>query len=415
MRNPELTFATQDHIIATLPGRTEETWPDAAPYVRALRQNAAENGIRLFDIDDPAQGIVHVIAPELGLALPGLTLVCGDSHTCTVGGLGALAFGIGTSEIEHVLATQTLALARPKEMRITLDGSLGPGVSAKDVILHVIGRLGAAAGVGHAVEFAGQAVREMPVEQRLTLCNMGIEFSARFAMVAPDATVAAWLKGRPWAPAGADWDAALAQWETLHSDPDAVFDREERIDATQIAPQITWGTSPEHSIGINGRVPEPGGARAAAMARALDYMGLAPGMALEGLEVGSVFIGSCTNARLADLRAAGAVLRGRRVADGVRAMVVPGSRSVKRAAEAEGLDALFRDAGFEWREAGCSMCAAVNGDLVAPGTRCVATSNRNFENRQGRGARTHLASPAMAAAAAVTGRLTDVRRLGEVA
>lgn len=411
VRNPELTFATQDHIISTAQGRRDDSWADAAPYVRALRDNAANADIRLFDIGDPNQGIVHVMAPELGIALPGTTLVCGDSHTCTVGGLGALAFGIGTSEVEHVLATQTLVLKKPKTLRITINGAVAFGVFAKDVILYLIGRIGAGAGVGHAVEFAGEAVRAFPVEARLTLCNMAIEFSARIGMVAPDDLTFDYVAGRPYAPAGAAFDTALAHWRTLPTDSDAVFDREIEIDATDIAPQVTWGTSPQHSIGVDARVPEPRGETADAMTRAIDYMGLAPGTPIAGLPIDAVFIGSCTNARLSDLRQAARVARGRRVADGVRAMVVPGSTAVKSEAEAEGLDKVFIEAGFEWRESGCSMCVGINGDIVAPRQRCVSTSNRNFENRQGTAARTHLASPAMAAAAAVTGAITDVRRL----
>ena len=411
VRNPELTFATQDHIIATAPGRRDDSWAEAVPYVHALRENTANAGIRLFDIGDPNQGIVHVMAPELGIALPGLTLVCGDSHTCTVGGLGALAFGIGTSEVEHVLATQTLVLLKPKTLRVTIDGKLGFGVYAKDVVLHLIGRIGAGAGVGHAVEFAGETVRALSVEDRMTLCNMSIEFSARIGMVAPDDTTFDYVAGRPYAPKGADFDRAVDHWRGLPSDAEAVFDRDVAIDAADIAPQVTWGTSPQHTISIEGSVPAPSGAHADAMARALDYMDLAPGQPIAGMPVDAVFIGSCTNARLTDLREAARVARGRTVADGVRALIVPGSTSVKAEAEAEGLDRVFVDAGFEWRESGCSMCVGINGDIVAPGRRCLSTSNRNFENRQGTGARTHLASPAMAAAAAVTGHITDVRHL----
>ena len=412
VRNPELTFATQDHIIATLPGRHDESWADGTPYIRALRRNAGESGVRLFDLGDPSQGIVHVMAPELGIALPGLTLACADSHTCTVGGLGALSFGIGTSELEHILATQTVVLKRPKTMRVAVEGRLGFGVYAKDLVLHLIGTIGAGAGVGYAVEYAGPAVAALPVEARFTLCNMSIEFSARIGMVAPDETTFAYVEGRRFAPTGEDFDAACAHWRTLPSDPGATFDREVSIDAAEIAPQVTWGTSPQHTLRVDGSVPEPAGEHAEAMRKALDYMGLAPGTRLEGLPVDAVFIGSCTNARLSDLREAAKVVRGRRVADRVKAIVVPGSSAVRREAAAEGLDRVFREAGFEWREAGCSMCCGVNGDLVAPGKRCVATSNRNFENRQGRGARTHLSSPAMAAAAAVTGAIADVRRMG---
>ncbi len=414
VRNPELSFATQDHIVATLPGRDEETFPDAGPYVRALRRNAREHGIELFDLDDPRQGIVHVVAPELGLALPGTTVVCGDSHTCTLGGLGAVAFGIGTSEIEHVLATQTVAVRRPRTMRIAVEGRFGSGVSEKDLVLHTISRSGAAGGIGHAVEFAGAAVRALSVEARLTLCNMAVEFSARIGLVAPDETTFAYLEGRPYVPCGELWHAALESWRGLASDEDAVFDREVSIEADEVAPQITWGTSPEDTVAVTDPIPDPATLvpeRRARAENAQAYMGVRPGQCLEGLEIDKVFIGSCTNGRLSDLRAAAEVARGRRVAEGVRALVVPGSSAVKRAAEAEGLDRVFRAAGFEWRESGCSMCVAINGDLVAPGERCISTSNRNFEGRQGPAARTHLASPAMAAAAAVTGRITDVRRL----
>lgn len=415
VRDPELTFATQDHIVATSPGRDDTTFSDGAPYVRALRRNVAEAGITLFDLDDPRQGIVHVVAPELGLALPGTTLVCGDSHTCTVGGLGALAFGIGTSDIEHVLATQTIVLGKPRRMRVRVDGRLGFGVTAKDLILAVIAEVGAGGGTGHAVEYAGAAIAALSVEERLTVCNMSIELGARIGIIAPDDTVLSYLAGRPYAPAGADWERAVAAWRALRSDDEAAFDREVTLDAAGIAPQVTWGTSPQDAAPIDAPVPDPrsmGGERAASAARALAYMGLEPGTPLEGLPVQKVFIGSCTNSRLDDLRAAASVARGMRVAPGVAAMVVPGSTAVKRAAEAEGLDRVFAAAGFEWREAGCSMCCALNGDIVAPGERCVSTSNRNFEGRQGAGARTHLASPASAAAAAIAGRVTDVRKLG---
>jgi len=419
VRNPELTFATQDHIIATSPGRGDDTFPDGAAYVRTLRRNAAESGIALFDLGDPRQGIVHVVAPEQGLALPGATIACGDSHTCTLGGLGALALGIGTSEIEHVLATQTLLLRKPRRLAIAVEGRLGFGVTAKDLILAVIAELGAGGGNGHAVEYRGPAIEALSVEERLTLCNMSIELGARIGLVAPDETTFDYLQGRPYAPRGRDWEAAMAAWRALASDPEAVFDREVRLDASEIPPQISWGTSPQDCTGVDGRVPDPQALppdRKEAAGRALAYMGLTPGDPLEGLAIQQVFIGSCTNGRLSDLRSAAAVARGRRVALGVRALVVPGSTAVKLAAEREGLDRVFAEAGFEWREAGCSMCAAINGDVVPPGERCVSTANRNFQGRQGPGARTHLASPAMAAAAAVTGRITDVRRLaGEAA
>ena len=372
-------------------------------------------GVQLFDLGEPGQGIVHVMGPEMGIVLPGLTVICGDSHTCTNGGLGAMAFGVGSSESTHALATQTLRQQKPRRMRIRCDGRLAAGVTAKDLALHLIGRLGAAAGVGYAIEFAGPAVEALDVEGRLTLCNLSVELGARFGMVAPDETTIDWLRGRPYAPQGEAFEAAAAHWRTLASDADAAFDREESIDATAVAPTITWGTSPEHAIAIDGAVPDPARAATAtdreAWGAALDYMGLRANAPIAGTAVDWVFIGSCANSRLADLRAAAEVARGRRVAEGVRAWVVPGSENVKRAAEAEGLHELFVAAGFEWREPGCSMCVAANGEQVPPRQRSVSTSNRNFVGRQGPGARTHLASPAMAAAAAVTGRITDVRNL----
>jgi 3-isopropylmalate/(R)-2-methylmalate dehydratase large subunit len=380
-----------------------------------LRDRSAAHGIRFFDLGQDGQGIVHVMAPELGIVLPGVTLICGDSHTCTNGALGALAFGVGSSELTHALATQTLRQRRPKRMRVRIEGRPGHGVGPKDLILHIIGRLGAGAGTGHAVEYAGAAVRAMSIEQRLTLCNLSIEMGAKMGLIAPDETTYAYLAGRRYAPKGAAFDQAVGVWRTLPSDPDAVFDREEIIDAASVAPTITWGTSPEHAIGVDGLIPDPATDpdldRRAARRTALDYMGLEPGRPIAGTPVDWVFIGSCTNGRLSDLRDAAAIARGRRVANGVTAWVVPGSERVKRDAEAEGLDRVFRDAGFAWREPGCSMCVAANGERVPPGRRSVSTSNRNFVGRQGPGARTHLASPAMAAAAAVTGQITDVRRL----
>ncbi len=416
VREPGLTIAVQDHIIATAPGRSDETYPPGAPFVRALRRNAKDFGIRLIDIDDARQGIVHVIAPELGFTLPGTTFVCGDSHTCTNGGLGALAFGLGTGDVAHVLATQTLALQRPGTFRIRFDGRLGKGVSAKDMALRVMAHVVDGA-TGFAVEYAGAAVTALPVEGRLTLCNMSIELGARIGMVAPDDTTFAYLADRPLAPKGALWDAAVAHWRTLPSAPDARFDREVTLDVGALTPVITWGTSPAHAIAIDGVIPDPARetdpARREAMVRALAYMGLTPGTRMEDQPVDQVFIGSCTNARISDLRQAADIARGRNVAPGLRAMVVPGSTAVKRQAEAEGLDQIFRTAGFEWHESACSMCASVNADMVPPRQRCVSTSNRNYEGRQGREARTHLASPATAAAAAVTGRVTDPRRLME--
>ncbi len=370
---------------------------------------------RIFNLDDPRQGIVHVIGPEQGLTLPGMTLVCGDSHTSTHGALGALAFGIGASEVGHVLATQTLAQVKPKTMRIAVEGRLGAGVTAKDLILAIIAKIGAGGAVGHAIEYAGGAIRGLSMEGRLTVCNMSIEAGARAGMIAPDDTTIAYLDGRPFAPKGAEWERAVAFWRALPSDAGARFDREVALDAAEIAPMVTWGTSPEDATSIAGRVPDPASIadaeRRAAMVKSLDYMGLAPGTPISGIAVDRVFIGSCTNSRIEDLRHAARVAEGRHVVPSVRAMVVPGSGLVKRQAEAEGLDRIFRAAGFEWREAGCSMCVGMNGDLVASGERCASTSNRNFVGRQGKGARTHLVSPAMAVAAAVTGAFTDVRRL----
>jgi 3-isopropylmalate/(R)-2-methylmalate dehydratase large subunit len=415
VRRPDLTFGVLDHSVATTPGRTDATNPKGLPFAQGMRAGAERFGFRLFDLDDAEQGIAHVIAPELGLVLPGSTYACPDSHACTVGGLGAVAFACGTSELEHVLATQTVAMHKPKQMRITLDGRLRVGVTAKDVILHLIGRLGVAGGRGFVVEYAGDVARDLSVEARFTLCNMTIEFGARTGIVAPDDKALAYIAGRLLAPTGADRDTALVAWRDLHSDPGAVFDRELHVDCTTLAPQVTWGTDPSQVVGIDGVVPDPAAAepeRAGAIERAIAYMGLAPGTPVAGLIVDRVFIGSCTNARVEDLEAAAAVVCGRHVAARVRAIVVPGSMAVKRAAEARGLDRVFRSAGFEWHESGCSMCAGANGDLAASGSRSVATSNRNFENRQGPGVRTHLVSPAMAAAAAIAGRIVDVTQPG---
>jgi 3-isopropylmalate/(R)-2-methylmalate dehydratase large subunit len=416
VRRPDLTFSVQDHTVSTQPGRDDNTNAQSTPFLQAMRAGSARNGIRLFDIDDPEQGISHVVAPELGMVLPGATHAVPDSHACTVGGLGALAFGCGTTELEHILATQVIAIKRPKRMRIRVEGRLGPHVTAKDVALCIIAELGIAGGRGHAVEYAGAAVRAMSIESRLTLCNLAIEMGARSGFVAPDETTFAWLAGRPFAPQGAKWDAALAHWGTLASDEEAQFDSDVLLDCGDLEPQITWGTDPSQVVGINGRVPdqasvEPG--QEAAYRRALDYMGLTPGMEVAGLPVDRVFIGSCTNSRLPDLEAAAAVVRGRHVAPGMVAMVVPGSSSVKRQAEAAGLDAVFRAAGFFWGESGCSMCAGGNGDRGEAGERCVSTTNRNFEGRQGKGVRTHLVSPATAAATAIAGHIVDVRQLVE--
>jgi 3-isopropylmalate/(R)-2-methylmalate dehydratase large subunit len=412
VRRPDLSFATADHYVLTSPGSPAGDAEIAAMIASLGRATAAER-IAYFGVGDARRGIVHVIGPEQGLTLPGLTLVCGDSHTATHGAFGALAFGIGSTEVEHVLATQTLWQRKPRVMRITAEGRLGPGVAAKDLILAIIARIGAAGGVGHAIEYAGPAIRALSMDERMTVCNMSIEAGARAGMIAPDETTYAYLEGRPFAPTGERWLSALADWQALPSDPGAAFDRDVTLDAGAIAPTVTWGTSPQDALPITGRVPDPAAegdpARRQSMQRALAYMGLRPGTPLAGIPVDRVFIGSCTNSRLADLRAAARVVQGRRAQ--VPAWVVPGSGVVKRAAEEEGLDAVFTRAGLEWREAGCSMCVGMNGETARAGERVASTSNRNFEGRQGRGARTHLMSPAMAAAAAVTGRLTDVRRL----
>ncbi|WP_271300218.1 3-isopropylmalate dehydratase large subunit [Sphingomonas sp. CV7422] len=421
VRRPELTLAVPDHNLPTTPrvdavGRMLPIAdPESAQQLDALRRNTAEFGIDYIDATAAEQGIVHVVGPELGFTLPGTTLVCGDSHTSTHGALGALAFGIGTSEVEHVLATQTLLLSPSKTMEVRVDGTLGFGVSPKDVILAIMGRIGAAGGTGHVIEYTGEVIRAMSIEGRMTVANMSIEGGARAGLVAPDDVTFAYLKGRPMAPQGDAWEQAVAWWRSLATDAGATYDKRVVLDATDIAPALTWGTSPEDVVPITGVVPAPDSfadpAKRAAAQRSLDYMGLTPGTAMQDVAVQHVFIGSCTNSRIEDLRAAAAVADGRRVADGVRAMVVPGSGLVKRQAEAEGLDQIFTRAGFEWREPGCSMCLAMNPDKVPAGERCASTSNRNFVGRQGPGARTHLLSPAMAAAAAVTGHLADVRDL----
>ncbi len=413
VRRPEAQLAVADHAVPTRGRDRPIADPRARDQVALLAANAAEFGLRHLGLDNPGQGIVHVIGPELGFTQPGLTLVCGDSHTSTHGAFGALAFGIGASECEAVLATQTLRQTRARNMKVEITGRLSPGVTAKDLILEAVARLGSAGGAGHAVEYAGEAVRSLSMEGRMTLCNMSIEAGARMGLIAPDETTFAYLAGRPMAPKGADWDRAVAAWRGLFSDPDAVFERTLEIDAGSVAPRVTWGTSPDQSLPVDARTPDPAAAADEAAGlkarKALDYMGLAPGAPIAGLAIDHVFIGSCTNGRIEDLRAASAVVRGRRVADGVTALVVPGSGAVKRQAEAEGLDRIFEDAGFQWREAGCSLCVAMNDDRLPPGARCASTSNRNFEGRQGPGARTHLMSPAMAAAAAVAGRIVDVR------
>ncbi|HZR74264.1 3-isopropylmalate dehydratase large subunit [Bradyrhizobium sp.] len=414
VHNPELTFATPDHAISSAHGRAGTT-KVGLELLQGLRAETSASGITMFDVDQPGQGIVHVIGPELGLSLPGALIVCGDSHTCTHGGLGALAFGIGSSELAHVLATQALIQRRPKTMRVKFEGKMSAGVTPKDLILTLIGHVGAAGGTGYAVEYAGSAIRDMAIEGRLTICNLSIELGAKMGMIAPDEKTYEFIRGRRYAPKVEMWDRAVAAWRKLPSDADAVFDREVTIDVNRIIPQITWGISPEHVVGVDGHVPDPAEiadpGRRTAIETAIDYMGLKAGAPIAGTPVDWVFIGSCTNSRLSDLRAAAAIARGRKVAPHVRAWVVPGSETVKREAVAEGLDRLFTEAGFEWREPGCSMCLAANGEVVAPGQRSVSTSNRNFIGRQGPRARTHLASPAMAAAAAISGAIADVRTL----
>lgn len=416
VRRPDLTFATPDHCVSTLPGRTHETNAEAWRSLPALRAGCNDAGIRLFDLDAPEQGIVHVIGPELGLTLPGTLIVCGDSHTCTHGGLGAMAWGIGASEVAHVLATQAIIEQRPRTMRVWFDGVPPAHVAPKDMILALIARLGASGGTGFAIEYAGEAVERLSVEGRMTLCNLSIELGARIGMVAPDDATYVFLEHTAFAPEGDRWHDAVMYWRTLSSDADAHFDVELHLDTRTLAPQVSWGTSPAHTIAIDAPTPDPRDApdaeTGAAWRAALEYMGLQPGVPLAGTPVQRVFIGSCSNSRLSDLIAAASIAKGRHVAAGVEAWVVPGSRKVLRDAEAMGLDEVFRRAGFQWREPGCSMCVASNGETVAPGERCVSTSNRNFVGRQGPGARTHLASPAMAAAAAVTGVIIDVRTLG---
>lgn len=415
VHNPELTFATPDHAVSSAADRTTDTNPTGGKLLRDMRRRAFDAGIRLFDLGESGQGIVHVMGPELGLTLPGATIVCPDSHTCTHGGLSALAFGVGSSEVTHVLATQTIRQKKPRCMRLNFDGRLGPGVSAKDMILATIGRLGTAAGRGFAVEYCGSAIRTLGAEGRMTICNLSIELGAKIGMIAPDDITFEYIAGRRFAPKGALFDRAVAHWRSLPSDENAAFDAEHEIGVADIAPQVTWGTSPQDVIAISERIPdpahEPDPARRASKVAALDYMGLSAGRPIEGTPIDWVFIGSCANSRISDLREAARIARGRKVAAGVRAWVVPGSESIRQAAESEGLDQIFREAGFEWRAPGCSMCVAANGDRVPPGQRSVSTSNRNFVGRQGPGARTHLASPAMAAAAAVRGCIFDVRKM----
>jgi 3-isopropylmalate/(R)-2-methylmalate dehydratase large subunit len=414
-RVPQRAFATPDHYV---PSNSRDLASIADSEKRAmaeaLRQDSAAAGIAFFGLDDPRQGIVHVVAPEQGLTQPGMLIVCGDSHTSTHGALGALAFGIGATEVAHVLATQTLWQRKPKTLRVMLQGALSAGISAKDVILAIIARIGAAGATGHVIEYAGPALAALSMEARLTICNMTIEAGGRAGLIAPDATTFAYLHGRPFAPQGARWERAMERWRDLQSDPGATFDREVSLNLSDIDPMVTWGNSPEDALPINARVPDPANAASAerreTMLRAIRYMGLEPGMALTDVKIDRAFIGSCTNGRIEDLAAAAAVVRGRKVAPGVEAWVVPGSSPVKREAEARGLDRVFKEAGFQWREAGCSLCLGTNGDLVAPGQRCASSTNRNFVGRQGPGSRTHLMSPAMVAAAAVSGTLADVRR-----
>jgi 3-isopropylmalate/(R)-2-methylmalate dehydratase large subunit len=413
-RRPDLTVATMDHNVPT----TDRSLPIADPISKqqmdTLSRNCEEFGITLYDIHDKRQGIVHVIGPELGLTQPGMTIVCGDSHTSTHGAFGALAFGIGTSEVEHVLATQCLIQARPKTMEIRVDGKLGVGVTAKDVILAIIGKIGTDGATGYAVEYTGEVIRSLSMEGRMTICNMSIEAGARAGMIAPDEKTYAYVQGKPFAPSGADWDVALAQWKALPSDPGAVYDTVVTLHADEIPPHVSWGTSPGMVVPITGSVPKPesfaSDADRKAAERALEYMGLSGGTPMREIALDTVFIGSCTNGRIEDLRAAAAVVKGKKVNPRIRAMVVPGSFLVKEAAEREGLDIVFKEAGFEWREAGCSMCLGMNPDILQPGERSASTSNRNFEGRQGKGGRTHLVSPAMAAAAAIAGHLVDIRQ-----
>jgi len=413
VRQPLRTVATVDHNIPTTPRGTPITDPIAARQIEALQKNCREFGVPLFDMDSPEQGIVHVIGPELGVTLPGMTIVCGDSHTSTHGAFGSLAFGIGTSEVEHVLATQCLPQKKPETMQVHVRGKLAEGVTAKDLALGMIGQIGTDGASGHVIEYTGEAIRGLSMEARMTLCNMSIEAGARAGMVAPDETTFAYLEGRRFAPKGKDWEEAIVGWRTLSTDPGAKYERVLEIDATALAPFVTWGTNPGMVVPVNGRVPEVSSFQQEsdrrAAEQALAYMGLRPGTPIEQIAVDRVFIGSCTNSRIEDLRAAARVAQGHHVHPKVRAMVVPGSQAVKHAAEQEGLHRIFLDAGFEWRESGCSMCLGMNPDILQPGERCASTSNRNFEGRQGRGGRTHLVSPQMAAAAAIAGHFTDIR------
>ena len=411
VRRPELTIATQDHNVPTTNRLLPIADPVSRQQIETLRVNCRENGIRLYDLDDVQQGIVHVIGPELGLTQPGMTIVCGDSHTSTHGAFGALSFGIGTSEVEHVLATQTLLQVKPKTMELRVDGKLAPGITAKDLILYLIGQLSTSGGTGYVIEYAGQAFRDLSMEGRMTVCNMTIEAGARAGMIAPDEKTFQYIRGREFAPS--DWEAAVARWRVLPSDADAAFDRREVFEAAAVAPQVTWGTNPGQVVSVDQSVPAPTDfsdpVDQQTAAQALKYMDLNAGTPIQDISLDRVFIGSCTNSRIEDLRQAASVVRGYRVADTIQAMVVPGSGTVKQQAEREGLDQIFKTAGFEWRKAGCSMCLGMNPDILLPGQRCASTSNRNFEGRQGRGGRTHLVSPAMAAAAAIRGHFVDIR------
>jgi len=416
IRQPSSVFCTMDHIVDTFPGRGDDTlMPSGKDFIQATRKEAHAAGITLFDIGDSRQGIAHVISPELGIVQPGLTLVCPDSHTCSQGAIGAAAWGIGSSEAEHAMATQTLRINKPKQMRVNFEGQLPTGVTAKDLILHLIAQYGANGGSDHAIEFAGSAVTALSVEARLTLCNMAVEFAAFTGLIAPDQKTYDYLKGREYAPKGQDWQHALTQWQQLFTDANAVFDREITIQVADIEPTVTWGTSPQHACGISQQVPAladlPTEDARSAAERALAYQGLKPGDSLQGLKIDNAFIGSCTNGRIEDLRAAAAILKGKHIATGIKAICVPGSQQVKAAAELEGLDQIFLQAGFEWRESGCSMCFFAGGEHFTPGSRVISTSNRNFESRQGPGIKTHLASPATVAASAVQGFITDPRTL----
>ena len=415
VRRPEATLAVADHNVPTTDRSLGIADEESRIQVETLTRNCAEFGVPYFAMDDARQGIVHIIGPEQGFTQPGMTIVCGDSHTATHGAFGALAFGIGTSEVEHVLATQTLIQRPAKNLCISVEGARLPGITAKDLIMAIIGKIGTAGGTGHVIEYTGEAILGLSMEGRMTVCNMSVEAGARAGLIAPDETTFDYLMGRAMVPKAGRWEAAVAQWKTLPSDPGAVYDKELRLSAAEIAPQVTWGTSPEDVVPITGRVPDPAGApdedKRQAMGRALDYMGLKAGTRMQDISVDKVFIGSCTNGRIEDLREVAALVTGRKVADGVHAMIVPGSGLVKLQAEEEGLDRVFREAGFDWREPGCSMCLAMNADKLEPRERCASTSNRNFEGRQGRGGRTHLVSPGMAAAAAIAGRIADVREL----